>query len=383
MTREQRARDAVARHVDAGAVPGASWLVASPDGLARGTAGTHGPPEHRPIRPDTLFRISSNTKPIAAALAMTLVDDGTVDLDAPVDDLLPELADRRVMIDPAGPIDETVPAARPISVRDVLEFRLGWGMDFTGPNVLLSAMADRGLSAGPPAPQANPAPDEWIRRLGGLPLAHQPGERWLYSVGASVLGVLLARAAGTALPELLEVRLTGPLGMRDTAFWVPEDRLGRLGPHWVPDQDGGAATVYDPPEGQWSRRPAFADAADGLVSTVHDLAAFAGMLAAGGVTGDGTRVLSEAAVGAMTTDQVGPVDPAGGGWGLGLGVRVADAPDGRHAGTYGWDGGMGSTCWTDPESGVTAILLTNQMWPGPVPPPIFGDFLASAFGSAD
>ncbi len=383
MTREQRARDAVARHVDAGAVPGASWLVASPDGLARGTAGTHGPPEQRPIRPDTLFRISSNTKPIAAALAMTLVDDGTLRLDAPAAEVLPELADRRVLRDPAGTLDETVPAERSMTVRDVLEFRLGWGMDFAGPNVLLSAMAERGLSAGPPAPQANPAPDEWIRRLALLPLAYQPGERWLYSVGASVLGVLLARAAGTPLPELLATRLTGPLGMRDTGFWVPDDRLARLGPHWAPDPDGGPATVYDPPDGQWSRRPAFPDAADGLVSTVDDLATFAAMLAAGGVARDGTRVLTDGAVREMTTDHVGPIDPDGGGWGLGTGVRVEDEPGGRHAGTYGWDGGMGSTCWTDPVSGVTAILLTNQMWPAPVPPPIFGDFLAAAFGPTD
>ena len=143
-------------------------------------------------------------------------------------------------------------------------------------------------------------------------------------------------------------------------------------------------TVYDPPDGQWSRRPAFADAADGLVSTVDDLAAFAGMLAAGGVAGDGTRVLSEAAVRAMTTDQVGPIDPDGGGWGLGVGVRVADEPGGRHAGTLRLGRRHGQHLLDGPGvSGVTAILLTNQMWPAPVPPPIFGDFLAAAFGPTD
>ena len=334
---DERIRRVITRHVEAGALPGAAWLVAADgafgsaadgafgntaDGafggeVARGAAGTSGPPDGAPIRPETPFRISSNSKPIVAALAMALVDDGTLRLDAPVDDALPELADRRVLADPAGPLSDTVPARRPITARDCLEFRLGWGIDFTGgPNFLLSAMADRGLATGPPAPQANPPPDEWLRRLGGLPLAYQPGERWLYNAGASVLSVLISRVSGRSLPDLLAQRLTEPMGMRDTAFWLPADRLG---PHWLPSPDGAAPEVYDPPDGQWSTPPAFPDGADGLVSSVDDLAAFEAMLRAGGVAADGTRVLSEDAVRAMITDQVGQIDPDGTGWGLGVG----------------------------------------------------------------
>ena len=133
MTLSDRIRIAVEVHVDAGELPGAAWWVTTGDGVARGQAGTHGPDDRTAIEPDTVFRLSSTTKPVIAALAMTLVDDGTLRLDAAVDDLLPELADRRVLVNPAEPGGATVPARRSITVRDVLEFRLGLGMDFTQP----------------------------------------------------------------------------------------------------------------------------------------------------------------------------------------------------------------------------------------------------------
>jgi len=288
----ERVAEVVTRGVAAGDVPGAAWWVAGGDDVVRGEAGTHGPGSDGPIRPDTVFRLSSTTKPIVAAAAMTLVDDGALDLDAPVDDVLPELADRRVLVDPTDPRGVTVPARRPITARDLLDFRLGLGMDFTGPwpSPFLAAMADAGLPPGPPAPQAQPEPDGWMRRVGTLPLAHQPGERWLYHTGASVLGVLLARVSGRPLPELLQERILSPLGMTSTGFGVPERARARLGPHWAPAEEGGLR-LYDPADGQWSRRPAFPDAGDGLVSTVEDLAAFAAMLQAGGVApvGAGSR----------------------------------------------------------------------------------------------
>ena len=367
--------------VAAGELPGAAWWVSQGDEVARGAAGSFGPQDDRPIGPDTVFRVSSMTKPVVASAAMTLIDDGTLELEAPVDDLLPELSDRRVLANPAGPLTETVPANRPITVRDVLEFRLGIGMDFTGPwpGPILEALGEAGLAVGPPAPQQNPAPDEWMRILGSVPLAYQPGERWLYHTGASVLGVLMARASGRSLPDLLDERILSPLGMRSTGFGVPNGARDRLGPHWAPGADGGQE-LYDPADGQWSRPPAFADGGDGLVSTVDDFAAFAAMLSANGTTAHGGRVLSQAAVRAMTTDQVGQIDDEGGGWGLGLGVRVVDEPGRRHAGSYGWDGGLGSSWWTDPVTGVTAILLTNQMWTSPQPPALFTEFWSAAFG---
>ncbi len=381
-TVRQRVRDAVTVHLDAGDLPGAVWAVADSDGVIQDCAGTDRPDGGAALDLGTVFRLSSTTKPIIAALAMTLVDDGTLHLDSPVDDLLPELATRRVMSDPAGSVTDTVPAHRPISVRDVLEFRLGLGMDFSAPwpSPLMEAAAAAGLPMGPPAPQRNPEPDEWMRRLGTLPLACQPGERWLYNTGASVLGVLIGRAVGRPLPDVLEDRLLTPLRMSDTGFSVPPHAADRLGPLWMPSDDSGERQVYDPADGQWATPPAFPDGADGLVSTVGDVLAFATMLRAGGVSG-GRRILSADAVSAMTTSRVGPIDVGGMGWGLGIGVRDRDEPGGRQAGSYGWDGGLGTSWWTDPASAVIAVLLTNQMWPSPQPPAVFTDFWAAAFSA--
>jgi CubicO group peptidase (beta-lactamase class C family) len=351
----------VAARVSSGEVHGAAWLVDRGGHVTSGIAGD--------AAPGSVFRISSVTKPVVGALAMALVDDGVLGLDDDVDEWLPELADRRVLRTPASPLDDTVPAERPITVRDVLEFRTGLGIDFAGeyPGPVLGALAERGLAVGPPAPQQSPPPDEWMRIVGGVPLSAQPGSRWLYNTSAQVLGVLLARAAGQPLPELLAARLLEPLGMLDTGFSAPADRLGT---HWL-------GAVYDEADGQWARPPAFPDAAAGLVSTVADLHAFATML-----RGRGATVLSPESVTAMTSAHVGAHDPDGHeGWGLGLGVFLSDAPDGRHAGTYGWDGGLGSTWWTDPVTDTIAILLTTDAWTAPQPTPVFTDFWREAFAS--
>ncbi|WNV76554.1 serine hydrolase [Geodermatophilus sp. DSM 44513] len=370
--------EAVVRgHVAAGAVPGAAWHVTRGDEVARGAAGVHDPGGDDAVRPDTVFRIASITKPVVAVAALTLVEDGTLGLDDPVNPVLPELAGRRVLADAADAAAGTVPARRPVTVRDVLTFRLGLGLDFTAPwpTPTVTALAAAGLPAGPPAPQAAPPPEEWLRRVASVPLAHQPGERWLYHTGASVLGVLVARAAGRPLPEVLAERVLDPLGMADTGFTVPDHARDRLGPHWTPPGEDGGRQVYDAADGQWARPPAFPDGGDGLVSTVDDLAALARALLDGGAP-----VLSPATVRAMTTEQAGPVDDEGGGWGLGVGVRRTDEPGGRHAGSFGWDGGLGGTWWSDPVTGTTAVLLTNQMWASPRPPALFEDVRAVAFG---
>jgi CubicO group peptidase (beta-lactamase class C family) len=213
-----------------------------------------------------------------------------------------------------------------------------------------------------------------------MPLMNQPGERWLYNIGAEVLGVLVARASGSAFPDLLRRRVLDPLGMDDTGFSVAPADLGRLGPVWAPGQDRGEPTVYDEADGQWSRPPAFPNGADGLVSTVDDLAAFGAMLLNGGRTASGVRVITADTVDAMTTSRMAIDEDAGVGWGLGLGVITRDSPDGRHAGTYGWEGGMGTSWWNDPVSRTTAVLLTNQMWASPSPPDVVPAFWRAAFG---
>jgi CubicO group peptidase (beta-lactamase class C family) len=326
---------------------------------------------------DTVFRIASMTKPIAAVAALLLVEECRLRLDDPVEALLPELADRRVLVDPHGPIDgPTVPANRPITVDDVLTFRLGYGMDFEAPwpQPLLVAMDDLGLGGGAPSPSGPPSPDAWIAGLATLPLLRQPGERWLYNIGSDVLGVLIARAAGQPLEDVLRERIFEPLGMRDTGFFAPDP--SRL----VTGYGGGE--VYDRQDGQWARPPAFPSAAGGLVSTVDDLHAFARMLLDGG-----RPLLSRIAVDAMTTDhllahQGGPSPDGAAGWGYGIAVARRRDGVGRSAGSYGWDGGLGTSWGNDPTEGVIGIVLTNEAFTGPFPAPaVVRDFWTSLYAS--
>jgi CubicO group peptidase (beta-lactamase class C family) len=312
-----------------------------------------------PMRRDTLFRISSNTKPITAAVVLSLIDTGVLDLDGTVDELLPELADRRVLVRPDGPLWETVPAHRPITVRDLLTFTWGFGMQgamfmAAEPWPIFTATVERELSTfGPPQPASMPDPDTWMARLGELPLLAQPGERWLYQTGSQVLGVLASRAAGAPFPDVLQERLLGPLGMNDTGFYTSD--TSRLATAY--ENREGSLQVSDPPNGQWSRPPAFPDGSGGLVSSVDDLVAFGRMLMRGG-----SPVLKATTVAEMIRDQLPPAQRAnvwpgfsfldGRGWGYG--VSVLD--DGR----YTWEGGFG-TAWSNvPSHDLTVVVLTQR-----------------------
>ncbi|HET7490040.1 MAG TPA: serine hydrolase domain-containing protein [Acidimicrobiales bacterium] len=386
-----RLEEVMAGHAERGEVPGLAWAVARGGEVHAGSAGTTGAGGSAVGR-DTIFRISSMTKPVTAVAVLALAEECLIRLDEPVDRLLPELAGRQVMRHPEGALDDTEPARRPITVADLLTFRMGTGMDFGafGRQPLLDAMAALGVGAGPPAPAAAPAPDEFLRRLGTLPLQHHPGERWLYHTGADVLGVLVARAAGRPLGEVLRERVLEPLGMRDTGFFVPAAGLERFGPAHGTDPATGARTVYDPIIGQWARPPAFEGGGAGLVSTLDDYLAFACMLLAGG-TWNGRRVLSRPSVEAMTTNQLTPEQVAANpptlsgadGWGFGVGVRLRRTGPARSVGSYGWDGGLGTSWANDPAEGLAAVLLTNQMWSSPAPPPVCQDFWTCAYAALE
>src|SRR5216117_605620 len=190
---------------------------------------------------------SSMTKPVTAVAAMILVEECKLRLDEPVDRLLPELANRQVLKRLDGPLDDTVPATRPITVRDLLTFRAGYGIVMAPPGTypIQTAMSERLLGQGPPKPQTPPAPDEWIRRLGTLPLMHQPGEQWMYHTASDVLGVLIARASGQPLETFLRERLFEPLGMKDAGFSVPAARLDRLATSYQVDPKTGALELYE------------------------------------------------------------------------------------------------------------------------------------------
>jgi CubicO group peptidase (beta-lactamase class C family) len=296
-----RFAEVAASHVGADAVPGLVALVARGDQVhveAMGSLSIGGPPVQR----DSLFRISSTTKPVTGAATLALAREGLLTLDEPVERLLPELAGPRVLRRMDGPLDDTVPAERAITVRDLLTFTFGFGMAmemFTAPQRWPAVTVATELhlaTIGPPSPAEQPDPDTWIAALGSLPLLAQPGARWLYNTGASVLGVLLARAAGMPIADVLRTRVFEPLGMRDTSFWTAD--TARLATAYLPTADG--LQVWDSPDGQWSRPPAFGDGAAGLVSTAADLLGFARMLLRGGAP-----VL---AADAVTDDDPGPAD---------------------------------------------------------------------------
>jgi CubicO group peptidase (beta-lactamase class C family) len=369
-------------HVGRGGVPGLVALVLRGEEESLVTLGDLDVEPGRPARRDSLFRITSTTKPITAAATLALVGEGVIALEEPVDRLLPELAGRRVLRRRNGQLHDTVPAVRAITVRDLLTFTFGFGMMlemFASPEPWPVVAAEHQLclaTLGPPDPSLPPDPDTWISRLGSLPLLAQPGECWMYNTGAAVLGVLLSRAAGRPLGEVLNTRLFGPLGMRDTGFWT--DQTGRLATAYRPTSDG--LISCDPPAGRWSVPPAFPDAAAGLVSTVDDLAAFARMLLAGGIGPTGDRVLRAPLVRAMTSDQLTAAHKARGGLGQGFFDRrswgfcqaVYDS------GAYGWDGGFGTSWLVDPARELVVIVLTQRMFESPATPQLHRDIQAAA-----
>lgn len=373
--------------VEAGEVTSLTWLVRHEGRTHVGAAGHIDGDPSRPAGSDTIFRISSMTKPIAAVAALQLVDEGVIGLDDPVDELLPELADPLVLVDPHGPIDQTVPAERPITLRDLLTFRMGLGFDFamSGPQPSLERLAELGLPAGPPQPQLAPATDDWLAAVGSVPLEFPPGQRWLYHLSADVLGALIERARGCTLGEALRRSIFDPLEMADTGFSVPPAERGRFGACFGDLAGDGGRQVFDPAEGQWSIEPPFPSGGAGLVSTVDDYAAFATMLLRGGTDRHGGRILSADLVEQMTTNQLteeqvatgGPA-PGEAGWGFGVGVQLESVAI-RGAGAYDWDGGLGSSWANDPGHQLIGIVMTDQMWTAPVPPPVCTDFWSEVY----
>ena len=372
----QRIDEIVADAVAQGQAPGVVAGVARGGARHVAVAGTLAL-AGEPARRDSLFRISSMTKPMTAAAVLSLAEAGLLELGEPVDRLLPELAGRAVLRAPDAALADTVPAERPITVRDLLTFTCGLGMQgamfmAAEPWPVVTAAAERDLHLfGPAMPAAMPGPDTWLARLGELPLLAQPGERWLYQTGSQILGVLAARAAGRPFGDVLRERVLDPLGMGDTAFAAVD--AARLATAY--DRRDGQWVVFDAPDGQWSRPPAFPDGGGGLVSGVDDVLAFGRMLLDGG-----NGVLAPATVAEMTRDQLTPAQRAAvwpgfsflddRGWGYG--VSVLDD------GSYGWDGGFG-TAWSNvPAQDLCVVVLTQRLTGESGPAPVCADVLAAA-----
>jgi CubicO group peptidase (beta-lactamase class C family) len=362
----------MAARVAKGELPGLVTLLARGDEVHVDVIGTHAFDDPTPMRRDTLFRIASLTKPILAAATMMLVEDGLLDLAEPVDRLLPELADRRVLVRVDGELDDTVPARRPVTVEDLLTFRMGFGLisepRFNPPYPIVTAGEQSRLVLAQPDPRTPHPPDEWLRLFGTLPLMYQPGERWQYNVGSLVLGVLVARAAGTSLGEVLRERVFEPLGMVDTGFWTTEANTARMPTHYLTERGVGPVPQPVTAPSTWTAPPVFESGAAGLLSTVDDYLAFARLLRSSGVSGSGVRLLSAASVATLTSNHLTPeqLDSAGvllaprQGWGYGMAVSVAPDPVSPVPGRYGWAGGYGTLWFTDPHRDLIAIVMTQS-----------------------
>lgn len=317
-----------------------------------------------PMQRDTIFRIASMTKPVTVAAAMSLIEEGKLALTDRVATWLPELADMRVLTDPRGPLDRTVPAQRYITVEDLMTHRSGLAYMFS----VLGPLSDAYRKL--PTRQDQ---DRWLSELAALPLVHQPGERLTYSHGTDVLGIALSRIEGKPLSEVLTDRVLGPLGMSDTGFSVGSTGRRRAATMYQLDSDStlrhdvmGPAPIVDPP---------FCTGGAGLWSTADDYLRFARMLLAGGVL-DGTRVLSEDSVTLMRTDRLtdeqkrhdflGAPFWIGRGFGLNLSV-VTDPAKSRQLfgpgglGTFTWPGAYGTWWQADPSADLILIYLVQNL----------------------
>jgi CubicO group peptidase (beta-lactamase class C family) len=330
-----------------------------------------------PITHDTIFRIASATKPITTVAALTLLDEGRFELDEPVTRVAPGLENMRVLKDPNGPLDDTVPAARAITFRDLLTHRSGltYAEFHRGPigaacTATLGTQIDNVLS-----------PDEWIAKLANLPLIDQPGAGFHYGVSTDLLGFLIARIEGTPLSALMQRRIFDPLGMRDTGFDVPHDKRHRRAALTGFDEAGHLITLgIAPGNHALADRPGtmtFEGGGGGLFSTVDDYLAFARLFVGHGAV-DGVRILQPETCALMMSNQLTPAQradtrmlgraPFAQGHGFGLGVAVVMEPE--HAdvlrcrggvGTVGWPGAYGSWWQADPTDGSVLIFMSHNM----------------------
>ena len=329
-----------------------------------------------PMERDTLFRIASMTKPVTSAAILMLIEEDRLALDTPISLWLPELSAPRVLRDPTGPLDETDPARAPLTVLDLLTHRAGFAYSFTatGPLSAAYAAAFNGF-------EAHMDGNTWLARMAGLPLMFQPGSRWHYGIATDVLGVLIERVSGMPLGEFFRTRIFEPLGMRDTAFWVPDTQLTRLATAYAVEAGTGRRVVEDQAaSSRWANPERFQSGGGGLVSTAQDYLQFAQLLLGRGRVG-ATRLLSHRSVDLMrsnflTRDQrrvpaFGHVLWAG--QGFGLGVSVVDDPAQqlslgyRSKGSFGWPGAYGTSWFADPVENLIGLMLIQRRSIEPFP----------------
>ncbi len=388
--RAGRVIEIVERHIRTGYLVGAVALIGRGSHAEVVAVGDQSLEAPRLMQRDSLFRITSMTKPITAAATLMLVREGKLRLDERIDHWLPELTHRRVLRHLDGPLDDTVPATRPITVEDLLTFRCGLGFVVNSGEdypVQRRIAELKLLGFGPPDPASPVGPDEWMRRLGTLPLMAQPGATWMYNTGSYILGVLIARVARKPLAQVLQERIFGPLGMQDTGFMVAAGKRERFVSAYR--LEAGHAQLYDAAaDSSWTRPPVFPDGAAGLVSTADDFFAFSHFLLSQGRRG-GRQLLSHESVADMTRDHLtagqraaaAPIIGNRRGWGFGMAVVTDTTPQGIPTGAFGWNGGFGTSWVAHPASMTSAILLTQTLFTSPMPPAVHQEFWAAVFSS--
>lgn len=323
-----------------------------------------------PMERDTLFRIASMTKPVTTLAALMLIEEGKLKLDDHVTKWLPELQDMKVLQDATGPLDAVVPAVRDITVEDLMTHRSGLAYGFTSMGPIAHAHEEKlGSALGNPY-----TPDEWMTRLGALPLSYQPGERFHYSHATDVLGFLVARVEGKSIGQVLKERIFDPLGMKDTGFWTPHDKRSRLAKLYrAPAGDGPLEDVsWSDPE----TPGAFEGGGGGLVSTADDYLKFARLMLGRGEV-DGVRLAKPETIDQMTSNRLTEEQRAhtflgmpfwlSQGFGLGTSM-IMDAE--KHQwmgaggdGAFGWPGAFGTWWQADPANDLILIYLIQDSMP--------------------
>ena len=363
--------------VDKGTMAGAATLIYRSGQAQTTCVGWRDVHAKLPIERDTLFRIASLSKPITSTAALMLLQEGKFALDDPITRWAPEFSKMRVLRSLSGPLDETDPAKRPITFDDLLTHQSGltYGSFHRGP---ISKAYDESLGGDI---DSKVAPDDWIARLATLPLIDQPGALFHYGHSTDLLGLLIARMEDMPLGDVLQRRIFGPLGMRDTSFIVPREKRDRCARDYGFDDNGRLIECSTGPAGSFmAERPdgmAFVSGGQGLWSTVGDYLAFARMFLGGGAV-DGVQLLRPETFQLMVSNRLTEhqrtnsktmgmtIFAAGHGFGLGVAMvlepeKAGARPCGGGKGAVGWPGAFGSWWRADPSNNSVLIFLAHNM----------------------
>lgn len=359
-----RIGEVMRRYVDEGKLGGAVTLVARAGKVAHFEAfGKLDPATGAAMPADAVFRIASQTKAVTSVAVMILFEEGKLLLGDPVAKYIPEFANTTVAVPDGagkGPGFRIVPAKRPITIRDLLTHSAGISYGDGPAKDLYKAAGIQGWFL---ADRAEPVGDV-VRKLARLPFDAQPGEKWVYGYNTDILGHLVEVVSGTSLADFVAKRITGPLSMADTSFFLPKEKAGRLAGLWGIGADGKAAAVADPRDRYYVEGPRACTAGGaGLLSTAEDYARFLLMLQSGGEWG-GVHILSPKSVELMTADHLGAVYGSGGqGFGLGFWVtrELGRNGDPGSVGAFGWGGAYHTTYWVDPVEKLVAVFMTQLL----------------------